>query len=662
MPQIQSAASGRKSRRRRLALTSALNNPENFSENANATASTPHLLAEFNTVGQANESTSHAAALAVPLSPETIVGKKRKRRRVEVVSNDALLGVLPTSFSAVGLGSTSASVSASALTPLKGHAGPSSASSAKATAISGKEAANAIHQNVAPSSTPSIQQQLQERTKLLAERESNTKLEAQVQTLGKEVQFKNHLLSNHDETMQNLKQNFTCNICFELFRDPHAYVVLCSVLLPPFTQTLNRSLVLHRLAPCGHTACAPCLLEWFSSLNSLLHPPQHHEPADVLHYTKTRTKVCFTCRTPVIHKPIPSYIIKDTVHALSAQLRLQGTGTEVEAEEAPEIVSAAGREFMWDTVFKPVTNRSWFVDEDDGVRRCSTCGHEIEGRHCSHCNEHFSDLSDDEDSYGDYSEDESLIFRHPINQDGFLHARWPGEDSEEEDFSDEDIWPGVDYRHDGYAANHLRGARRPNVRYQPMDFEFGFQEGVLENGFGGDEPESDGASFIDDDDIGMERHFVRGYDYDGDDDDEDRHEEEEDERDGLGMDALDWSRLDRHGRPTQIHGRAVAYSPSVGSSHGTFHSVGSESMNEDAEPSAIEVTGSRGNGYSDNDTSAREDWGPVRRLNRFGRRHRSVDSLASINSSPAMSDAGSAEEIEQPRRRRRVVRIVSDED
>lgn len=333
-----------------------------------------------------------------------------------------------------------------------------------------------------------------------------------------------------------------------------------------FMRRLTHFLLSHRLAPCGHTACASCLLEWFSSLNSLLHPPQR-EP-DMPHYTRNRTKCCFTCRTAVVHKPIPSYIIKDTVHALSAQLRLQGAGTESEAEAVPENVSSADRAAMWDAVFKPITNRSWYVDEEDnGVRRCGTCGHEIEGRNCSHCNEHFSDLSD-EDSYGDYSEDESLIFRHPIN-DRFFHARWPGEDSEEEGFSEEDDWRDwhgdAAYRFGELPVHHLRGERGPGNRYQPMDFEFGFQEGVLDNGSGGEDLESDGASFIDDEDAGMERYFARGYDYDGDDDDEERHEDDEDEGDVSDMEARSWPRLDRHGRPTRIGGRQVAYSPSVGS-------------------------------------------------------------------------------------------------
>jgi hypothetical protein len=297
----------------------------------------------------------------------------------------------------------------------------------------------------------------------------------------------------------------------------------------------------------------------------LLHPPQHYETADLSHYTRNRTKCCFTCRTAVVHKPIPSYIIKDTVHALSAQLRLQGSGTETEAEDVSKIISAADRAAMWDTVFKPVINRSWYVDEEDnGVRRCGTCGHEIEGRNCSHCNEHFSDLSD-EDSYDDYSEDESLIFRHPINE-RFLGARWPGEDSEEgEDFSGEENWHGVDRGRGELALNHLRGQRGPGNRYQPMDFEFGFQEGVLENGSEGEGTESEMASFIDDEDMGLEGHFIRGYDFDGDDDDdEERHEDEEDDHDAF-MGTIDRLRLDRHGRPTRIRGRAVAYSPSYGS-------------------------------------------------------------------------------------------------
>ncbi|KAJ9122487.1 hypothetical protein QFC22_001915 [Naganishia vaughanmartiniae] len=514
MSQVNPSALNRKGRRRRP-LTSALNNPELFNENATATASSPASTSELlDTASRANGSS--LTAHATPPSQST-AGRKRKRKRTDTGATGASLGVSVSAPSDIGLASKSAHGSRN------GHAGLSSvAASRHAIVVSGTGVANVVHG--ASSSLPSVQQQFQERGQLLAERESNTKLEAQLKTLGKEVQFKN-------------------------------------------------------------------------------------------------------------------------------ELKLQGSGTDIEAEDAPAIISAADRVALWDNVFKPVTNRSWYIDDEDlGVRRCGTCGHEIEGRNCSHCDEHFSDLSD-EDSYDDYSEDESLMLRHPINH-GFLHARWPGEDSEEDDFSDEDGWNGVDeHRHGQFALGHLRGLRPAN-RFQPMDFEFGFQEGVLENGSGGEEPESDGASFNDDEDMGLARHFGRGYEFDGEDDDDEGHEDDEDGRDAFGMEAIEW--VDRHGRPTRIGGRAVGYSPSVGSSHGTFHSAGSESMGEDAEGSALENNSSRRGEDSDDDTSAREDWGPVRRPIRR-QRHNS--------GSPATSNSlGSIHRPAAQPRQRRIVRIVSDED
>ncbi|KAJ9106861.1 hypothetical protein QFC19_002990 [Naganishia cerealis] len=609
--------------RRRLALTSALNNPPS----SHVAPSSP------------------AALTAVPSLPS----KKRKRRRIEDVSHRSSSEISPSA------------PRDSALAPASGQMPNASAGPSRHpmdhTAIGTQGETDAIQNHLATTSTPSIQQQFQDRAKLMAVRESKARLEVELRTLGEEVQAKNELLSSHGDTIDRLKQNFTCNICFELFRDPHA------------------------LAPCGHTACASCLLGWFSSVNSLLHQPERYDPANSPNYTRNRTKCCFTCRTPVVHKPIPSYILKDTVHALSTQLRFQST----EAESLTENVSAADREAMWNTVFKEVTNRAWYIDEEDlGVRRCGRCGHEITGRNCSHCNEHFSDLSA-EDSDGsdseDYSDDDSIV--HYAGRPGFVPGRWPGEDTDEEDeFLDGDGWHDIEVgQGDEWARAHRRNRHRNNL--PAMNFEFGFQGAVLDNvSVDEDERESYEGSFIDDENAGLERHFMRGYDFDGDDD-----EDIDDDADGDDDDSLasrdrtsrrhdpedTWEGLDRHGRPTRIAGRRVAYSPSYDgsrydsedtmeglgrydrstryidldrvdreSSNDTWQSAKTEADSDDGE---ARMTGSRTVVHANTDDIA--EGAP--------RQSRRVQRVASVTDSES-------EEIGQPRRRRRVAMISSDDE
>jgi hypothetical protein len=354
---------------------------------------------------------------------------------------------------------------------------------------------------------------------------------------------------------------------------------------------------LYRLVPCGHTACAPCLLEWFGSVNSLLRPPQHLEEDEIADYLGKHTKCCFTCRTAVTHKPIPSYILKDTVQALSLQLAFQEVGEDDETASTEENAPPANRATMWDVVFKPVTQRRWFIDEEDhGVRRCSTCGFEIDGRWCHHCDEQYSDISEDSGSELLSSDDDGGIrmraffdadieeprwpreigrqrFLGEIGEPPFLgeigEPRWPGEGSDDDDdlqgsMDEDDEFYGRarEWRMEADDPNDLDGERGPDVqpvgRERPrnhlprQDFHFGFGGADLERPSSEEDDHYEG-SFIDDDDAGMERHFVRGYDYDGEDSDPS-------DLDASGSDRS--GHLDRHGRPTHLAGRHVVYSPS----------------------------------------------------------------------------------------------------
>ncbi|GHJ87356.1 hypothetical protein NliqN6_3758 [Naganishia liquefaciens] len=573
--------------RRRLALTSALNNPTSLPDAMDAPSEASDSLGPTFTLATGRlppEDADSRLALRPLVSNSSSSESKplrheqRKRRRIQKEDSEEHLapvdhGVADSSAKATSAGSSSLVVQPDTAIPT-------------VNASISDTAAHFLFANVR-----TTQEQLRDRSELLAAQERNAKLEARMATLGKEVAFKNdnqkQLLSGHHSTLERFKQNFTCNICFELFRDPHAVV------------------------PCGHTACAPCLLQWFGSINSLLRPPQQIEDGEIAEYLRKHTKCCFTCRAAVTYKPIPSYILQDTVQALSLQMAVQDSEMNP-AEAFPQSVMASGdRATMWDAVFKPTTRQRWFVDEEDhGVRRCGSCGYELDGRWCLQCDEVFSDISDVSGSEH-YSSDDSLAFRIPhaffpgAELEG-NETRWPGEESDDDD-EDEFYGRAREWQIEPDDRSILNQDLHPNIRLvarqrprntlQRQDFQFDFGGTDLDHrsSDGGDTYE---GSFIDDeDDSGMERHFVRGDDYDREDSDPSDFDISGSDRSGS---------LDRYGRPTHLAGRQVAYSPSHdGSSQEDIHIAGAghshgRSMqgNQDGSGSGIEswderMTGNR---------------------------------------------------------------------
>lgn len=188
--------------RRRRALTSALNNPSAIPDILDAASQTPSGEGPSSPTEAARAvkddppSQIHSQTLASgPPTSQNIPSRKdrRKRRRIseEEEENDEQLSV-PGSDHAESLSNSM-------------QAGPSSYASRRGTVsadIGASTSDAAVHHR--STTTQTAQQQLQDRSKLLAAQEGKAKLEARVETLGKEVAFKNDV----SEIRRDLGQPF----------------------------------------------------------------------------------------------------------------------------------------------------------------------------------------------------------------------------------------------------------------------------------------------------------------------------------------------------------------------------------------------------------------------------------------------------------------------
>ncbi|KAL5492498.1 hypothetical protein ACEPAI_3945 [Sanghuangporus weigelae] len=87
--------------------------------------------------------------------------------------------------------------------------------------------------------------------------------------------------SEHQLNM--IQENLQCQICLELLYMPHA------------------------LVPCGHVFCQRCLQNWFRSA-----PRQDEGDVEILP-TLWRIKTCPCCRSRIHHRPVPLFVLKNTL-------------------------------------------------------------------------------------------------------------------------------------------------------------------------------------------------------------------------------------------------------------------------------------------------------------------------------------------------------------
>ncbi|KAI0672412.1 hypothetical protein C8Q78DRAFT_1026895 [Trametes maxima] len=166
----------------------------------------------------------------------------------------------------------------------------------------------------------------------------------QITDLRDQVSTKTSLVSQHENLLSTFQQSLSCQICLDLMHKPFA------------------------LAPCGHSACYQCLVNWFKA-------PPPDLPANAVPPTWLRKKTCPHCRTVVRERPIEIWTIKEMV----ASLVKSGLSPAAVAPPAPAAADApaAVPADPWSGIFRPaipapVHHHGFLPDIWDGA--CSGCG------------------------------------------------------------------------------------------------------------------------------------------------------------------------------------------------------------------------------------------------------------------------------------------------
>ncbi|KAI8990736.1 hypothetical protein BD414DRAFT_484642 [Trametes punicea] len=318
-----------------------------------------------------------------------------------------------------------------------------------------------------------------------------------------QVSAKANLVSQHENLLSAFQHSLSCQICLDLMHRPFA------------------------LAPCGHSACYQCLVNWFRA-------PPPDVPANEVLPVWLRKKTCPHCRAVVKERPIEIWTIKEMVASLiksglaAASLPPPPSGPALDAAADP-----------WSGIFRPAPNRNQGVfpdgqppallqqlmglrdDEDGGIYRCIDCHHEIWDGACSECGRvypghdphgHDADEFDEEDGgglghwldpTGDWDDDDD-----DDDYDPGLDGAWAGLEMLRHMFGvgrrdlDEESSGGESHdEHEG--AGLVRGG---SARIEEIDHDRG-------EGGGDGEEEGYESSFIDDgdaDDGGAIRRGSRG--------------------------------------------------------------------------------------------------------------------------------------------------------
>ncbi|KAI0753316.1 hypothetical protein C8Q80DRAFT_1267725 [Daedaleopsis nitida] len=216
----------------------------------------------------------------------------------------------------------------------------------------------------------------------------------EVAMLKEQVSTKANIITQHENLVSTLQQSLSCQICLDLMYKPFA------------------------LSPCGHSACYPCLVNWFKA-------PPPDVPANEVGPPWLRKKTCPHCRTVIKERPIEIWAIKEMV----ASLAKSGLAQNLPSSESAEGTANAD---PWAGIFRPARGfhdvfpddpypvplqqlMGLRDDEDGGIYRCVECHHEIWDGTCSQCGrvypghgyDHASDDDDDDDSMTELWRDEA---------------------------------------------------------------------------------------------------------------------------------------------------------------------------------------------------------------------------------------------------------------
>ncbi|KAJ7036505.1 hypothetical protein C8F04DRAFT_953613 [Mycena alexandri] len=157
----------------------------------------------------------------------------------------------------------------------------------------------------------------------------------------------------HEELLQTIEASLQCQICIELLSKPNV------------------------LAPCGHVFCLECLQQWFRSAPGTDSDDDMDTEAHE-QYLLHRAKACPCCRTRVLRRPVPVFLVKSVVTALRGTPAATPLAIGVQGEEDAD---------PWKGLFLPDYENS--DDEDE----------EIDG---------FDSSEDEAVQYEQYSSEEDL--------------------------------------------------------------------------------------------------------------------------------------------------------------------------------------------------------------------------------------------------------------
>ncbi|KAI0634109.1 hypothetical protein C8Q77DRAFT_1109863 [Trametes polyzona] len=245
-----------------------------------------------------------------------------------------------------------------------------------------------------PSPSHSSSSKGKERATIEDDADQATQRQQQITELQDQVSTKTNLVSQHENLLSTFQQSLSCQICLDLMHKPFA------------------------LAPCGHSACYGCLVNWFKA------PPPDVPAGNVLPVW-LRKKTCPHCRALVRDRPIEIWTIKEMV----ASFVKSGLAQALTPAPAAENDAPANAD-PWAGIFRPLPRQGGVFpndhppelmhqimglrdDEDGGIYRCIDCHHEIVDGACSDCGRvypghdplaHELDEFDEEDGFGHWGQ------------------------------------------------------------------------------------------------------------------------------------------------------------------------------------------------------------------------------------------------------------------
>ncbi|EKM49055.1 uncharacterized protein PHACADRAFT_154728 [Phanerochaete carnosa HHB-10118-sp] len=225
----------------------------------------------------------------------------------------------------------------------------------------------------------------------------------------------------HDEAISTIEANMNCQICMDMLLKPYG------------------------LSPCGHVLCLSCLQNWFRTA-PIADDDMHDDDPHVLLFRK---KTCPVCRTAVLGRPIPVFLIKSIAAALE-KVRDNGSSSP-RSSPLPEGDPWAG-------IFPELMSADdmWVDDEDDYLD--DDAGQDSEG-------EVFADAWGSDDG-GDWPFDGYGTDEDEAPYEGeYLPARWapPILDVHSDDYPFDDI-------NDEMLSMLRRGATMPMIEIFEMSY------------------------------------------------------------------------------------------------------------------------------------------------------------------------------------------------